>query len=161
MVDQVQTFEFSAHSDSEKTMVEPSPAYTSITKVAKQDKKEKKDAKEPSSVFTLRTNSDGEVELTSNRKIIRLTIEHKFNNNHSGASDRWSSDTLIKADVIPTNSDVLKQVVQDVHNQETQSVLHAPHVFDKDKKARKTSGSAVEASKKSHSWWPFKNRSKA
>lgn len=151
MASNTETFVFnSTISDTEKsTSAEASPAYTLTSK------RELKEEKKPSSVFTLRHTPDGELELTSNRKIIRLTLETNFNDEAPAVQWKWS--TKISADVIPTNSDVLKQVEQDVYNDQTKAVLHASRVWgNKKKKAEEKEEEKGVLTTRKMSWWPFK-----
>jgi hypothetical protein len=98
----------------------PAPVYTPSSTVST-----------PSSVFTLRHTKDGKVELTANRKIIRITLGHSTETFKEGT---YKLITNVTADIIPTNNEVLQQVVQDVYNDQTQAVLHAP---DKKKEGSK------------------------
>lgn len=156
MASDTETFVFNSEiAGDEKTIsAEPSPAYTLTSK-----KLQFKEEKKPSSVFTLRHTPEGELEFTSNRKIIRLTIETKYNKDAQPSG--WQSSTVIKADVIPTNSDVIKQVEQDVYNAQTKAVLHADRVWDEKKaKGEKKKKTIEEGAPKKRSWWSF-TKSKA
>lgn len=97
-----ETFVF--HSDingDEKTITaEPSPTYTLISK----DKF--KEEKKPVSVFTLRHTIDGQLEFTSNRKIIRVNIDSSYT--PEPIPTEWSCSTTIQADVILSFRDMIK-----------------------------------------------------
>lgn len=110
--------------------VTPAPAYTVSASSSK-----------PRSIFTLKHNKNGELEFSSNRKIIRISIDHSTETYNSTGG--WKAITNINADIIPTNSDVLKQVEEDVYNAQTRAVLHAPIASSKGKK-----------------WWQFGKQQK-
>lgn len=109
----------------------PVPAYTPLSTKAT-----------PSSVFSLKPGKDGEVEFTANRKIIRVTVYHSTETYKEGT---YKTVTSIKGDIIPTNQEVLDQVLKDVVNDQTQPVLHSP------KKAVKNVQTQVSKKK----WWKF------
>lgn len=153
MASETETFVFhSKTAGDEKTITaEPSPAYALTQK-----KEKSKEDKQPSSVFTLRYTPSGDLEFTSNRKVIRMNIWIKGNKEEN--SNAWKDcNTTIKAEIIPTNSDVIKQVEQDVYNAQTQAVLHADRVWDTKKDKTEVRAEALlEPPARKRSWWPFK-----
>lgn len=155
MTSNTENFVFTSemHDGRVKTTVEPSPAYTSLTTDTKHKPKEDK---KPLSVFTIRHGPGGEMEFSSNKRIVRISVDHSYS--ARAGSELGDYVTNIKADIVPTNAEVIKQVEQDIHNAETKAVMYPDWLWADRRKKKQTT--VVEnkdkvVAEKKRGWWSF------